>query len=126
MTNCLNCDLLTKNKKYCSVSCQQQYQNRQRFTTAIINDWYPKRDLQRWFLNFVFGFKCNTCSVFKWNDKNLVLEVNHIDGDSGNHSGSNLEYLCPNCHSQTNTYKAKNLGNGRFYRRKRYNEGKSY
>ena len=47
------------------------------------------------------------------------LELEHIDGNAYNNSESNLSLLCPNCHSQTPTYKAKNKGNGRVERRER-------
>lgn len=39
---------------------------------------------------------------------------------------SNLRMICSNCDSQLPTYKSKNKGNGRHYRTKRYEEGKSY
>jgi predicted HNH restriction endonuclease len=55
-----------------------------------------------------------------------VLELEHKDGNGENNDLKNICLLCPNCHSQTATYKNKNKGNGRHYRRKRYSEGKSY
>ena len=54
------------------------------------------------------------------------MELEHKDGNSSNNSLDNVCLLCPNCHSQTDTYKNKNKGNGRHYRRLRYSEGKSY
>ena len=35
-----------------------------------------------------------------WNGRPITLEINHIDGDFLNNLISNLEFLCPNCHSQ--------------------------
>ena len=46
-------------------------------------------------------------------DGQPVLEINHIDGDGANHLPSNLEVICPNCHSLTPNYRARNLGKGR-------------
>ena len=43
-----------------------------------------------------------------------------------NNTVNNIELLCPNCHAQTPTYKGKNKGNGRYSRKLRYQEGKSY
>lgn len=60
------------------------------------------------------------------NGKDIVLELEHKDGNSQNNSKENVCLICPNCHSQTPTYKGKNKGNGRHSRRKRYAEGKSY
>jgi 5-methylcytosine-specific restriction endonuclease McrA len=54
------------------------------------------------------------------------LQLEHKDGNSENNKPENLCLLCPNCHSQTPTYGAKNKGNGRHYRRIRYAQGKSY
>ena len=34
--------------------------------------------------------------------------VHHKDGNRFNHSLSNIELLCPNCHSLTQTYRARN------------------
>lgn len=75
-----------------------------------------------------FGEKCMDCG---WSEKNRVtgkcpIELEHIDGDSENNNLDNLKLLCPNCHSLTPTYKALNKGRGRYKRRERYKEGKSY
>ncbi|HVY53532.1 MAG TPA: HNH endonuclease, partial [Gammaproteobacteria bacterium] len=69
---------------------------------------------------------CTECKITEWNGKSITLELEHKDGDSGNNKPENLCLNCPNCHSQTSTYKSKNRGNGRHSRRKRYKEGKSY
>lgn len=53
--------------------------------------------------------KCEHCNNSLWNGKEIPLELNHIDGISNNHFLSNLELLCPNCHAQTPTYKARNI-----------------
>lgn len=52
--------------------------------------------------------------------------MDHIDGNSENNDLDNLRLICCNCDAQTSTYKAKNIGKGRHYRRQRYAEGKSY
>ncbi|RYC04239.1 endonuclease [Nocardioides ganghwensis] len=52
--------------------------------------------------------------------------LDHIDGDSSNNRRENLRLVCPNCDSQLETYKARNRGKGRAWRRQRYAEGKSY
>ena len=45
----------------------------------------------------------------EWNDKKINMELDHIDGNRTNHKLKNLRMLCPNCHSQTDTYRAKNI-----------------
>jgi hypothetical protein len=54
------------------------------------------------------GYLCNICSINKWNDQPIILELDHIDGNSDNNTRENLRLLCPNCHSQTPTYRGKN------------------
>lgn len=39
-----------------------------------------------------------------WLGRTLVLQVNHKDGNWINDSPDNLEFLCPNCHTQTPGY----------------------
>lgn len=51
--------------------------------------------------------ECNITTV--WNNKPITLELDHIDGDSNNNELSNLRWLCPNCHSQTPTFRGRKL-----------------
>lgn len=51
--------------------------------------------------------KCEECGVDSWNGQVLECELDHIDGDRTNHVFSNLKVLCPNCHSQTHTFRFK-------------------
>lgn len=55
---------------------------------------------------------CNGCGLGSWRDRPLVLELEHKDGNSKNNDRSNLECLCPNCHSQTPTWRGRNKGLG--------------
>lgn len=53
--------------------------------------------------------QCAVCSLkSEWNGKPLVLQVDHIDGEFLNNRKENLRFLCPNCHSQTETFGRKN------------------
>jgi len=51
---------------------------------------------------------CGICNISDWLNKHISLELHHIDGNRHNHFLGNLKLLCPNCHSQTDTFRAKN------------------
>jgi len=44
------------------------------------------------------------CTVSDWKGKSLTCELHHIDGDRTNHKLNNLQIICPNCHSQTDSF----------------------
>lgn len=49
--------------------------------------------------------KCLWCELDTWNGIPIVLELDHEDGDRSNELRENLRLLCPNCHSQTPTWR---------------------
>ncbi|MFI9207624.1 HNH endonuclease signature motif containing protein [Streptomyces sp. NPDC053253] len=51
---------------------------------------------------------CGTEAV--WRGRPLPLEVDHIDGDWRNNRIENLRFVCPNCHSTTDTYRGRGKG----------------
>ena len=53
--------------------------------------------------------KCSICYIIEQQGKEINCELDHIDGDRTNHRLKNLRILCPNCHSQTETFRAKNI-----------------
>ncbi len=52
---------------------------------------------------------CEICGLSEWMGKKINCELDHIDGDRTNHKLENLRIICPNCHSQTETFRAKNI-----------------
>ena len=52
--------------------------------------------------------KCDICGISEWNGEPIKLQVHHKDGDRLNNEINNLQILCPNCHSQTDNWCAKN------------------
>jgi len=56
----------------------------------------------------IFPYECSECGIKEWNQKPISLQLDHIDGNNHNHKLKNLRLLCPNCHSQTETFCGKN------------------
>lgn len=50
---------------------------------------------------------CVVCKLDSWLGVPMVLELDHVDGDGENGARDNLRMLCPNCHSQTPTWRGR-------------------
>jgi hypothetical protein len=58
-----------------------------------------------------FGKECSECKLGStWHNKDLVLQLDHVDGDSDNNYPVNIRLLCPNCYSQTENFGSKGRG----------------
>ena len=58
-------------------------------------------------------YECVSCgNTGEWNGKPLTLQLDHKNGDHSDHSLENLRFLCPNCHSQTETFSGRNAKYG--------------
>lgn len=54
-------------------------------------------------------YECEECNgEAVWNNKPLCIQIDHKDGNWLNNFPDNLRFMCPNCHSQTNTFGFKN------------------
>ncbi len=51
---------------------------------------------------------CAICGIDSWLGKALALHLDHKNGVYNDNRLHNLRLLCPNCHSQTETYAGKN------------------
>ena len=59
-------------------------------------------------------YVCDTCRQIPfWNNKLLVLQVHHKNGKNRDDRPENLEFICPNCHSQTLNYGVRNANYGK-------------
>lgn len=56
----------------------------------------------------ILEYKCAVCGISEWMGKKISLQLDHKNGVHTDYRVENLRLLCPNCHSQTDTYGAKN------------------
>ena len=58
-------------------------------------------------------YECEGCGLGdEWNGRRLTLHVDHIDGRLWDCRAENLRFLCPNCHSQTDTFAGRSRSKG--------------
>ena len=119
------CSIEKRKNTFCSQQCATDYflkQTDERYLSGNISNM---NTLKYHYIRHNF-YECEICGLSTWVGKELVLILDHIDGNSDNNHPSNLRLVCPNCDSQLPTFKNRNQGKGRAYRRQRYAEGKSY
>jgi len=77
----------------------------------VENSTYARHNLKRRIIEEkLIEYKCVCCgNNGEYNNKPLVLQLDHINGVNNDHRLDNLRFLCPNCHSQQDTYAAKNI-----------------
>lgn len=114
-------------KKYCNSSCKSK-ELQHEISLSIENKTYTGKSNKQYknYLISKYGHKCQMCSFTEWGGKPILLILDHIDGNSDNFELSNLQIICSNCDTLTPTYKGRNKGKGRFFRKQRYHEGKSF
>ncbi len=112
--NCLLCGkegIVLKNSqgRFCDNKCQNEFQWFEVKSKIDIGEvkGIGKTRLKR-YVRERDGDICIECGIAPiWNGKPLTLDLDHIDGDHGNDEPCNLRLLCPNCHTQTDTWGKK-------------------
>ena len=64
-------------------------------------------------LNQLLDYRCSCCGIDEWQGRTIVLDLDHVNGNNRDNRLENLRFLCPNCHSQTDTYKGRNKNTGK-------------
>ena len=123
---CLNCGCEIPNRNvYCNNKCQFEYQRKNIFKSLEENNFerYTRcdtiHDITKKYLIEKFGEKCMVCEWDKVNEHTGIvpIQINHIDGDPHNHDLSNVELLCPNCHSLTEFFGRRGKGRKERYKK---------
>lgn len=78
----------------------------------VLRDWFKKGEY--------VPYQCDCCGISEWQGKKLVLQLDHINGDNHDNRLENLHWLCPNCHSQTDTFCGKQLKKEQKIKKKNY------
>jgi 5-methylcytosine-specific restriction endonuclease McrA len=76
----------------------------------VLNSAYNHSTIKRNIIKYnLIPYECATCkNQGKHNGLDLTLQLDHINGVKVDQTLSNLRFLCPNCHSQTQTYAGGN------------------
>ena len=115
--------------KYCSIHCQHEYEYNEyieRWKNGEENGISGRYGISahiRRYLSEKYNSKCQKCG---WGEKNPItnkvpLQIHHIDGDCTNNKEENLQLLCPNCHSLTETFGNLNENSKRVFRKQKGN-----
>lgn len=101
--------------KFCSVECSVRYQRIKhvelwRSGKLSGTKGYTCSSFVRNYMLQKSNFRCERCG---WGETNpytnkVPLQIHHIDGNSENNAESNLQVLCPNCHSLTENFGSRN------------------
>ena len=130
---CLECgkefESYQKNRIFCCGKCQAKYHNKTKIENWLNGEKYETERLPDFIRKFLHEKYDNKCQLCGWGEENPIthkipLQIHHIDGDCTNNKEDNLQLLCPNCHSLTETFGSKNKGSKR-YKLKEYKDGLS-
>lgn len=107
VNQCLVCDQ-PSTYKCCSQKCARINQFETSVKPRVEDGSVAKSTTLKRYLSFVRGYQCELCeNKGTHNGHPLVLQLDHVDGNSDNNFPPNLRLLCPNCHSQTPTFSTR-------------------
>lgn len=75
----------------------------------VENSFFSPKNLKKRLIQEKYlEYKCQNCGIDSWKGHHLSLQLDHINGNKFDNRLENLRILCPNYHSQTDTFCAKN------------------
>jgi Zn finger protein HypA/HybF involved in hydrogenase expression len=115
-----NSQLFGRSRTYCNRVCQSHYEFEKILCSWGFGEYSGGTSFHlnkkiRLFLIDQADCKCTRCGWGKINPNtnSYPLQVDHINGNSTDHSPDNLRVLCPNCHSLTSTFGSPNRANNK-------------
>ena len=84
---------------------------KQKQNVLVSESQYNRRFVKKYLIECgLKDYVCSECSnTGTHNNKQLVLQLDHINGINDDNRVENLRFLCPNCHSQTDTFAGRNI-----------------
>ena len=101
----LNTDHFVKYRPGPKKSYDEVFSENSNVSRTTLRDWIRREDI-------LDEGKCYECGIKSWNDKPITMQLEHVNGVSNDNREENLTYLCPNCHSQTDTWGRKSRSVG--------------
>ena len=110
---------IVKKREFCCQECRTQYNYEKKVkdwldNPSIVSSTFIPRYIKRWMFENR-GCRCEECGWHEVNQSTglVPLQIHHIDGDCTNNHPDNLKLLCPNCHSLTDNYGSRNMGDSK-------------
>ncbi len=109
--------IINRHSRFCSLLCSSEYKKNESYKRIEEDQIVSHGTLRKYLLNKQ-NEKCSRCG---WGERNplsnsVCLDLHHKDGNAKNNRLSNVELICPNCHSLTETYKRVGDRNRKSFR----------